>query len=111
MKTFLFALIAASTLLASTVHADTVVIHYQGDLYTVGALNATGHAAFVGAKEDIFAVAGKACTFVGSASAIGPKGCNYELTVNVDGELVNPVSNGNSGCTPASKMLAKCVSQ
>lgn len=106
-------LLAASLLLVSlTAQADTVKINSVTDMNTPSGSSATssGTASFVGPNTIIFTVVGKVCKWTGSATAIGPKGCNYAITVNNStGALSNPSNaDSNSGCTQASQMLDLC---
>jgi hypothetical protein len=98
--------------LSTAAHADTVSITSVVDMMTPpqpAAISSSNTYHFVGTNQIVFKVAGKTCSFVGSATAIGPIGCNYSLTVNEStGALSNPVSNSNPGCTQASQMIASC---
>ncbi len=94
------------------VHADTVNIRFVMDTMNPSrdaAIVSQGSYAFRGTNQIVFRVAGKTCTFVGSAQAIGPIGCNYWLTANVStGYLSDPRAENNPGCTSAQNMLANC---
>lgn len=92
--------------------ADTVNIQFvmnssipEKDL----AIVSEGTYAFRGTNRIVFPVLGKTCTFVGSAQAIGPVGCNYWLRANVStGVLSKPRVQNNPGCTEPQQMLASC---
>lgn len=110
MKTVLAGL--ALALASLSVQADTVAITSVTQLSSPSGqtITSSSSAAFVGPKTITFTTVGKTCQWVGSATAIGPLGCNYSITVNSStGELSNPSNaNSNSGCTQASQMVAQC---
>lgn len=98
--------------LSFAAHADTVNLTFVEDMVMPAqakAIVAKGSYAFKGTPEIVFKVVGKTCTYVGSAKAIGPKGCNYSLTVNTStGMLSDPSADNNPGCTDPKDMLANC---
>ncbi|CAH0443149.1 hypothetical protein ACQUJT_17085 [Ralstonia pseudosolanacearum] len=110
MKTLLALLAATGFFAATGAQADTVAVTSVTNLSdpSTQSVVSKGVASFVGTKQIVLALAGKTCTWVGSASAIGPVGCNYGITVNGTNQLSNPESNSNPNCTPASQMIAMC---
>jgi hypothetical protein len=53
-------------------------------------------------------VAGKQCSLVSSAKAIGPIGCNYKLEVAPNGAITGSLAAGNNGCTPTPQVASSC---
>ncbi|KAA5605035.1 hypothetical protein F1188_13455 [Roseospira marina] len=108
--TMMAATAGLATLLAGPALADTVAVTTVTDLMEPSqTITSSGHVAFVGTEEIRFKVAGKTCTWVGSAAGSVPKGCNYKITVNVTtGELSDPSSLDNPVCTKTADMLAAC---
>ena len=98
--------------LSFAAQADTVNITFVQDVVTpvqTKAIVVKGSYPFKGTQEIVFKIAGKTCTYVGSAKAIGPKGCNYSLTVNTStNALSDPSADSNPGCTDPKEMLANC---
>lgn len=105
-------LIVALVLSPMAAQADTVNLNFVTDSSVPAkneAIVAQGTYAFKGTSQIVFKVLGKTCTFVGSAQAIGPIGCNYWLTANLSTmTLSNPRAENNPGCTSPSNMLAAC---
>lgn len=106
-------MLGLSTLLLSfAAQADTVNITFVQDVVTPAqtkAIVAKGSYPFKGTQEIVFKIGGKTCTYVGSAKAIGPKGCNYSLTVNTSTNTLSDSSaDNNPGCTDPKEMLANC---
>lgn len=105
--------VVASMLLSSAVYADTVNIISQANFITPSNPNASSTIsnAFTPSAPISFKVAGKTCNWVSSSSPYGSgggAGCNYSITVNPAGELINATSNGN-GCTASGQpMIAAC---
>ncbi|MBY0430502.1 MAG: hypothetical protein K2Q10_04840 [Rhodospirillales bacterium] len=110
MKKYILAAALAS-FVSGAAYADTLSVTSVTNV-TEPALQippATSSVAFVGTKNIIFTVAGKTCTWVGSASGSVPQGCNYGITVNTStNELSNPTSLNNPVCTQSSQMLSLC---
>jgi len=95
---------------AGAAKADTVVTTF---LTLVGAptqqTTATANAAFNPTSPMLSVqIAGKTCSLVSSAQAIGPVGCNYALTVGPDGSITGVLAAGNAGCTPTPQVAAAC---
>ena len=107
-----FLLLLALALVPCAAHADTVHITFVQDMITPSqarAVVATGVFPFTGTQKIVFKIAGKTCTFVGSAKAPGPRGCNYWLTLDVaSGLLFEPRAENNPGCTAPQDMLESC---
>ncbi len=101
---------AAAVLVAAAAHADTVAVTSVTDLSEPSAsISSTNSYAFVGTRNIVLKLAGKTCTWVGSASGSVPQGCNYGITVNNStGALSNPTSLNNPVCTNSSQMLSDC---
>ncbi|MGZ5010253.1 MAG: hypothetical protein ACXV74_04750 [Methylobacter sp.] len=106
-------LVTASMILSTAAYADTVNIISLADFITPSnpGASSTISYAFTPSTPISFKVAGKTCTWVSSSSPYGSgggAGCNYSITVNSSGALVNATSNGN-GCTAAGQpMIAAC---
>ncbi|TDR81547.1 hypothetical protein DFP86_103200 [Paludibacterium purpuratum] len=110
MKRLMFSLAALG--LAAVAHADTVNIVSQAAFVSPsGAPSSTISMAFTPNAPIVFKVAGKTCRWVSSSSPWGSgggAGCNYSITVDDGGNLINASSNGN-GCTAAGQaMIAAC---
>ena len=106
-------IMAAAFALSGAAYADVVVINTQADFIAPSNPGASGQItmAFTPSAPIQFKVAGKTCTWVSSSSPYGSgggAGCNYSITVDASGNLVNGTSNGN-GCTASGQpMLAAC---
>lgn len=74
MKTLLALLAATGFFAATGAQADTVAVTSVTNLSdpSTQSVVSKGVASFVGTKQIVLALAGKTCTWVGSASAIGP---------------------------------------
>lgn len=109
MKKLLIAAAALVTV-STAAQADTVTIINRTVLQEPHAvLTSSTMYPFQGTKEIVLTTMGKTCTWIGSASAGGPKGCNYGITVNTStGELSNPTSDSNTTCTPVDQLIAAC---
>lgn len=112
MKKTSLAILASALMFPAISCADTVNIKFVMDTNVPArnqAIVAQGSYAFQGTSEIVFPIAGKTCTFVGSARAIGPVGCNYWLTANIStGKLSDPRAESNPGCTAPQNMLSSC---
>jgi hypothetical protein len=103
-------LAAVVSLVSGAAYADTVAVTSVTNLTEPSMMiTSSGNVAFVGTRNIVLTLAGKTCTWVGSASGSVPLGCNYGITVNNStGMLSNPSSLNNPVCTPTSEMLALC---
>jgi hypothetical protein len=101
MKMIMIA-IFASLIFASFAIADTVSVTTQVNFSAPShATSSTATYAFTPSAPISFKVAGKTCTWVSSSSpygAGGGAGCNYSITVDPSGNLINATSNEH-GCT------------
>lgn len=108
-KVLLLIAVAISSFAAQ---ADTVNVTFVTDFKDPAqpaALKSDGTFAFKGTKQIVFDIAGKTCTWVGSAAAIGPKGCNYWITADVStGKLTATKSDSNPSCTPLDQLVPSC---
>lgn len=95
---------------AGAAHADTVVITSHA---SIGAPTQNPAANMTWAANPTtpnltVQVAGKTCSLVSSAQAIGSTGCNYSLNVAPDGTITGALTAGNPGCTPTAQIASSC---
>ncbi len=102
--------LTVAAFVAGAAHADTVVISSHA---SIGAPVQNPSSSMTWAQNpttDNLAVqvAGKTCTLVSSAKAIGATGCNYALNVGPDGTITGALTAGNPGCTPTAQVASSC---
>ncbi|CAO3400286.1 hypothetical protein VH569_09685 [Azospirillum sp. 11R-A] len=95
---------------AGGAHADTVVIASHA---SIGSPVQNPSASMTWAANPTtptltVQVAGKTCSLVSSAQAIGATGCNYSLNVGPDGTITGALTAGNPGCTPTAQVASSC---
>jgi len=95
---------------AGAAHADTVVVTSNS---TVASPSQSMSSSMLWAQNPTtpnltVQVAGKTCTLVSSAQAIGATGCNYSLNVGPDGTITGALTAGNPGCTPTAQVASSC---
>lgn len=109
MKKILLA-IFVSLFFSSIVSADTVSITTQVNFTAPShSTSSTATYAFTPSTPISFKVADKTCTWVSSSSPYGSgggAGCNYSITVDPSGNLINANSNGH-GCTASGSAMIK----
>ncbi|MBT8342798.1 MAG: hypothetical protein HKP58_10265 [Desulfatitalea sp.] len=109
MKKILF-MMCVSLIFSSVAFADTVAITTQVNFTAPSHMtSSTANYAFTPSAPIVFAVAGKTCTWVSSSSPYGSgggAGCNYSITIDSSGNIMNATSNGN-GCTESGAAMIK----
>ncbi|MCP3940967.1 MAG: hypothetical protein GY710_05735 [Desulfobacteraceae bacterium] len=109
MKNIMF-IILGSLLFSSVAFADTVAVTTQVKFIAPAhATSSTATYAFTPSTPISFAVAGKTCTWVSSSSPYGSgggHGCNYSITVDSAGNIIDAKSNGQ-GCTASGAPMIK----
>jgi len=95
---------------AGAAHADTVVITSHASIAAPAQNPAASMswAANPTTPNLTVQVAGKTCSLVSSAQAIGSTGCNYSLNVGPDGTITGALTAGNPGCTPTAQIASSC---
>lgn len=104
------AVLSIAAFAAGAAHADTVVITSNA---SVGAPVQNPSSSMTWAANPTtpnlaIQVAGKTCTLISSAQAIGSVGCNYALNVGPDGTITGALNAGNPGCTPTAQVASSC---
>jgi hypothetical protein len=107
MVVFFVSLLFSSVTLADTVSITTQV-QFSAPHHST---SSTASYAFTPSAPISFKVADKTCTWISSSSPYGSgggAGCNYSITIDAAGKIINATSNGN-GCTASgSAMINSC---